>query len=140
MGRPCLKTARFSKAESRLLDSYLKNNPVFESFSSLARVATLEFIEYKRRLDLKVTPQASRPPFLWDYDLSEHEVRELLSLTGLSDKKKWLIERILSGARFEDVLSYVDVETIRIALPQLRLDPKTRRNWEYALERWSDHV
>jgi hypothetical protein len=140
MPRSQLKTSRFNKSESKLIDDYLKHNPIFESFSSLARVATLQFINEKKKIDLNQVAPSKRPSFLWDYDLSEYEVREILDQLGLSDKKKWLIERILTQARFSEIFSYLDVKAIQSALPYLRLDPKIRERWQHSLQRWGCYV
>lgn len=135
-----LRTIRFAKNEAKWIDEYLKENPVFESFSSLARVATLSFIGEKKTVHLnpvKGEEGPKRPSFLWDYDLTEAEIRGILNQQGLSDQKIWLVARILKEARFEEVFQYLDVETIRKTLPQLRLPQEVKERWEYAVERWS---
>lgn len=139
--KSALRTVRFTPEETKQVDTYLKQNPIFESFSSLARVATLSFVDQEFSLHLKPIAKHAdqRPPFLWDYDLTEVQVREILSQAGLSDQKKWLIEKILSQARFDETIQYLDIEAIRKALPHLRLPPKIRERWEYALKRWSHH-
>lgn len=126
------------------MEEYLKGNPIFDSFSSLARAATLTFIEAWGTVRLEPAPalgaglgRAGRPRFLWDYDMSAAQVRELLSRPGLSDRKRWLMARILSQARFEEALEYLTVEEIAKALPNLRLPAKVRERWAYALERWA---
>lgn len=137
--RTQLRTARFSRQEAKMVNNYLKQNHIFESFSSLARVATLQFIEERKSLGLWPIAKQSgtkKPKFLWDYNLTEFEVREILSTPGLSDKKLWLIERILSEARFDEVFEYIDLNIIRLSLPKLRLKEKVRGRWQYALERW----
>lgn len=137
-----LRTVRFTSQEGTLVASYLKQNPVFESFSALARVATLSFISEKAKVHLNpisIETQKKRPAFLWDYELSEIQVREILNQSGLSDQKKWLIERILTQARFEEVLAYLNVNDIERALPHLRLPSKIKQRWEYAINRWSSH-
>jgi hypothetical protein len=137
-----LQTVRLSKEEKALVDEYLMKNPVFESFSSLARVATLTFIGSGGNIRLEpagTQGPAARPSFLWDYDLSVAQVREILARPGDSETKRWLIGRILSQARSEEVLSFLTVEQIRKALPVLRLPPKVRARWEYAVARWTKH-
>lgn len=137
-----LRTVRFSPEEASLVDRYLKKNRLFESFSSLARVATLSFIQEGGLVHLnrvEKTEAPKRPRFLWDYDLTEVQVREILSRPGLSDKKRWLIERILSQARFDETLSHLTVAEIEKTLPTLRLPPKIRERWQYAIERWNRH-
>ncbi len=138
--RTRLQTVRFSPNEWNQVEVYLQQNPVFESFSSLARVATLAFIGEANLFRLQpVTAKkpGPRPTFLWDYDLSETQVREMLRRPGLPPEKCWLIERILSQARFEEVFDYLDLAELKRALPQLRLSPKIRRRWEYAISRWT---
>lgn len=95
---------------------------------------------YSIRIHLQpIDPTAKKksPYFLWDYDLSEVQVREILAQKGLSDEKRWLVERILTQARFEDVMKYLSAEEIQRALPHLRLPLKIKDRWEYALQIWS---
>lgn len=137
-----IRTVRFNPTEGTLVDSYLKKNPLFESFSSLARVATLSFIREEGAIHLNpvvIESKPKRPFFLWDYDLNEIQVREILNQPGLSPQKIWLIERILTQARFKEIFSYLTLEIIEQALPRLRLAPKIRRRWEYAVNYWMNH-
>src|SRR3989338_5044687 len=111
-----LMTVRFSAEEASQVNEYIKENMIFESFSSLARVATLAFIGEERKfrlIPIETDEKKKRPYFLWDYDLSEVQAREILNQPGLSDKKIWLIGRILAEARFEEVLKYLTVGDIR---------------------------
>lgn len=140
MGKEVLKTVRFQSKEGKIIDEYLQRNPVFESFSSLARVATLVFIEEAGSVGLNPVQKRStekRPSFLWEYNLTEAQVWEILESRGLNDRKRWLIERILSQARFDEVVKYLDLETITVFFPRLRLPSKIKQRWEYALQRWS---
>ena len=82
-------------------------------------------------------PSARRPSFLWEYDLSETEVRAILAQKDLAPVKRWLMERILSEGRFEDICEYLDLATIRQSFDQLRLPPHIKTRWEYALKRWT---
>lgn len=82
-------------------------------------------------------PGSRRPPFLWDYDLSETEVREILAQKELSPLKRWLMERILTEGRFEQICEYLDLATIRQSFDRLRLPPHIKARWEYALKRWT---
>lgn len=137
MARNDLRTIRLTSQEGGLIDAYLDQNPVFDSFSSLARVALLALIGQGARIHLEPVPtRAARPRFLWDYDLTEAQVREMLRQPGLSAQKKWLIARILTEARFEEVFRYLTCDEIARALPQLRLPDKIRERWSYALQRW----
>lgn len=135
-----LRTVRFAPTEWVQVEDYLSQNPIFESFSALARVATLSFVgesNVVRLQPVEAKARKSRPRFLWDYDLNEVQVREILGRPGLSKEKRWLIERILTQARFNEVFDYLDLSSIRLALPHLRLPPKIKKRWTYALERWS---
>lgn len=122
-----------------MIEAYLKQNPVFESFSSLGRVATLTFIGQAGTLNLKPVSEdfrKKRPSFLWDYDLTDLQVREILSQPGLGAQKKWLMAKILAQARFDETLNYLNPGEIEKALPHLRLPQKIRERWAYALQRW----
>lgn len=137
-----LRTVRFTEAEAARISQYLEKNPLFDSFSSLARVATLSFLGEERRFHLEPVSerkwQRARPRFLWDYDLSDGEVREILSQPGLSDTKRFLMERILTECRFEEVFEYLSRDELTRLFERLSLPPKKKRHWEYALARWSD--
>lgn len=136
-----LQTVRFAPQEWTQVEIYLKMNPIFESFSSLARVATLSFLKESTMVHLNTiqTKRTShRPKFLWDYDLSETQVQEILR-SGWSDQRRWLIGRILAQARFDEVFYYLTVEEIKQALPKLRLPQKIRTRWEYAVQRWTSN-
>lgn len=142
MSKEQLKTVRFSQEESRQVEDYLQKNRLFESFSSLARVATLSFISQEATIELnpiQVEKKAGRPRFLWDYDMGEIQVREILNAPGASDKKKWLMARILSEARFDEVFNYLNLEQISRHFSQLKLPAKVKDRWEYALKRWKSH-
>ena len=138
MSRTCLKTLRLTPEEDRLVAAYLRGNPLFDGFGSLARVATLEFIRSRRSLSLCPSPEPEegvrRPVFLWDYDLTEAQVREVLARGGKD--RDWLMGRILDQAPLQEILKYLSLDEIREALPRLRLRLKKKAHWEYALKRW----
>lgn len=46
--------------------------------------------------------KSNRPYWLWDYDLTEADVRRILRGKNLSEKR-WLMGRILTSARFNDI-------------------------------------
>lgn len=138
-----LRTVRFTAEEAQRIENYLKQNPIFDSFSSLARVATLTFLGQQGRFHLEpVAEPGSRhhgPRFLWDYDLSDQQVRQLLGQPGLSDIKRFLMERIISECRFEEVFDYLGLDELKRHLSRLTLPAQKRRHWQYALDRWSSH-
>ncbi len=80
-----------------------------------------------------------RPYFLWDYDLSEDQVRSILH--GKNETEKiWLMGRILTHARYDDVWKYVTVEDIVTNFSKLRMDTQLKNTWEQALSVWGYHV
>ena len=137
MSKSILKTIRFSVGEAQEIQEYLSQNPCFESVSSLGRVALMEFIRARRALALSpLTANEKKPSFLWDYDLTEAQVEEILRHAPL-DQRKWLIARILERAPLQEVLRFLTIKEIRQALPHLRMDLKTKRHWQEAVELWT---
>jgi hypothetical protein len=138
-----LRTVRFTAEEAQRIEDYLQQNPIFDSFSSLARVATLTFLGQQGRFHLEPAAEPGsrryRPRFLWDYDLSDQQVRQLLAQPGLSDIKRFLMERIIAECRFEEVFDYLSLDELKRHFDRLSLPAQKRRHWEYALDRWSSH-
>ena len=77
----------------------------------------------------------NRPYFLWDYDLTEREVRGILSGDNLTDKI-WMLSRILESARFEDVWKYTSLSEVKSLFRLLKLKSAVRQAWEHALSVW----
>ncbi len=78
-----------------------------------------------------------RPYFIWDYDLTEAEVRAILRSEDPYEKA-WLITRILEAAHFEDIWNYLTIQDIRDNFPYLRFRFRDIRDlWAMALELWS---
>ena len=76
-----------------------------------------------------------RPYFLWDYDLTEADVRAILSGENQTDKV-WILSRILESARFEDVWKYTSLSDVRSMMPMLKIKKPIRQAWERALAIW----
>lgn len=76
-----------------------------------------------------------KPYFLWDYDLTDDEVRAILRGDD-TDQKSWLIARLLESARYEDVWGYISLAELREIFPKLQLKPQVRAAWEFALRVW----
>ena len=132
-----LRTLRMAKTEINLIDRYLKLNPAIENFSQLARIAILDFISRSGEISLRPIVSGSeskRPPFLWDYDLTEAQVHEVLK--SASKMRLWLTARILEHGRFDEVWKYLTPREIEHDLPKLRLPSKIKKHWEYALKHW----
>jgi hypothetical protein len=76
-----------------------------------------------------------RPYFLWDYDLTEADVRRILG-EGDTSETLWLAARILESARYEDVWKYLTLADVRRLFPSLQLKPQVRAAWDLALRVW----
>jgi hypothetical protein len=78
--------------------------------------------------------------FLWDYDLSDDDVRRILRSDNPSEKA-WLMTRILEYAKWEDIWRYLTVADIRQHFEHLRFrQPQDQELWAYALDRWEQHA
>jgi len=74
--------------------------------------------------------------FLWDYDLTEADVREILRGKD-EEQKNWLVARLLESARYEDIWQYISLAELRKIFPKLQLKPQVRAVWEFALLVWA---
>ena len=77
----------------------------------------------------------NRPYFLWDYDLTDDDVRQILRGENQTDKI-WILSRILESARFEDVWKYTSLTEVKQMFPSLKLKKPIREAWEHALSVW----
>lgn len=80
---------------------------------------------------------AGRPYFIWDYDLTEEDVRAILR--GDNEYEKlWVMARILESARWADIWQYLTLAEVRRYWPQLyrRMRREVRDVWAWALEVW----
>lgn len=143
MAKTQLQTIRFSLNEMREINRYLRQNRYFESVSSLGRVAVMELIHTQASVSLKPLARASlggkRPLFLWDYDLTEAQVHEILEHQPF-DRRKWLVARILERLGPDDVFRYLSLEEISQALPHLRMNEKIKQHWREAVEVWTSDL
>jgi hypothetical protein len=139
MKRSVVATIRFTDKEMAELERYLRHNPFFDSISSLGRVAAMEFIRTRRALTLQPHPEQEgnkRPWFLWDYDLTEAQVQEMLAHAPF-EQRKWLLGRMLERLGPSEIVQYVSLDTLRRALPHLRLEERVKRHWEEAIAVWT---
>ena len=74
--------------------------------------------------------------FLWDYDLTEEDVRQILRGDN-HNERTWMIARILESARFEDVWNFVSLREVVEIFPSLKLKPEVKKVWANALEVWA---
>jgi hypothetical protein len=139
--RTDLKTVRLKPEESRWVERFLAQNPWLASFSDLARLSVLDFIQRKGAIPIQPVTVSNgggeRPSFLWDYKLTKQDVRTQLASQPMK-KKAWLVGRILEQAPFPEVWEYLTVKDIREALPQLRMSAKRKAHWQAALEAWDE--
>lgn len=82
---------------------------------------------------------STRPYFLWDYDLTEDDVRRILRGENQTDKR-WLMARILTNAHFDDVWRYLSVREIVNNFKDLRMRSQTKNAWHRALTVWGYDV
>lgn len=75
------------------------------------------------------------PYFLWDYDLSEREVRKILK-EGDDFSRRWLVARILESASFADVWRYLDFNEVKKIFPRLKLKKPIQQAWQRAFQAW----
>lgn len=139
MNKSVVATIRFNRKERKALERYLRLNPYFDSLSSLGRVATMEFVRTRTALPLQ--PNAgreggTRPWFLWDYDLTEAQVHELLTHAPF-ERRKWLLARMLDRLGPDEIVRYISLDALRQALPHLRLEERVKRHWEEAIAVWT---
>lgn len=77
----------------------------------------------------------NKPYFLWDYDLSEKDVKRILR-EGDDFEKRWLIARILESAHFRDVWKYLSLNEVREIFPRLKLKKPIKKAWQRAFKAW----
>ncbi len=77
-----------------------------------------------------------RPYFIWDYDLTDADIRSILRGDD-EDQKSWLVARLLESARYEDIWQYISLAELRAIFPKLQLKPPVRAAWEFALLVWA---
>ncbi len=76
------------------------------------------------------------PCFIWDYDLTDADVRAILRGED-EEQKAWLVARLLESARYEDIWQYISLAELRVIFPKLQLKPLVRAAWEFALRVWA---
>lgn len=72
---------------------------------------------------------------MWDYDLTESQVHELLK-TGTDWDRRWMLARILESATYEDVWTYTNLAEVKLMFPRLQLKKPIQKAWELALNVW----
>jgi hypothetical protein len=87
-------------------------------------------------------PTQQRPYFIWNADLTEQDVRDILA--GDDDyERQRMIGHIVRNARFEDIWHYITIQDI---LDNWRIvrgflwPPSLRELWTWALHVWGYDV
>jgi len=75
------------------------------------------------------------PYFIWDYDLDEKDVREMLK-SGDDFNRRWLIARILQSAAFKDIWKYLTLKDVLKNFRHLLLRKETKKTWGNAFRAW----
>lgn len=76
-----------------------------------------------------------KPYFLWDYDMTEKDVRKILK-EGNEFSRLWLVARILESAKYEDVWKYLTLDEVLQFFPKLKLKKVIRKVWLNAFKAW----
>ena len=81
---------------------------------------------------------AKRPYFIWDYDLTEEDVRAILRGENEYEKVQMMV-RILERCYWEDIWRYLTLAEVRRYWDQIhrRIRRELRPTWEWAMEAWS---
>lgn len=79
---------------------------------------------------------SKHPYFLWDYDLTEADVRRILHGPNETEKL-WMMGRILESASFKDVWKYTNLNEINSLFPKLKLKKPIYNAWQNALYVWN---
>lgn len=80
-----------------------------------------------------------RPYFLWDYNLTEENVRRILHGDNETEKI-WMMGRILTSAHFNDVWRFLSIKDVVENFSKLRMRPQIKQTWARALKVWGHHV
>jgi hypothetical protein len=81
----------------------------------------------------------TKPYFLWDYDLTEDQIRKILHGKNIVDRQ-WMMARILSSAHFNDVWKYLTLKEVAAEFPYLRMRSQVKEAWQRALNIWGCYV
>lgn len=76
---------------------------------------------------------AETPYFMWDYFLTNSQIKQALK-TGNETEKKWLVGKILTHAKFDDVWNYLSRAELVDAFKNLHISSQTRKMWSDALK------
>ena len=79
------------------------------------------------------------PYFMWDYNLTNAQIKHLLQ-NGTEAEKKWLMGKILTHARFDDIWNYFSLAELAEVFQTLHMSGKSKKNWQTALQVWGYKV
>ena len=66
-----------------------------------------------------------RPYFIWDYDLTDADIREILRGDD-AEQRAWIVARLQESARYEDIWQYISFSELQAIFPKLQLKPQVR--------------
>lgn len=83
-------------------------------------------------------PAKKRPYFIWDYDLSEDDVRAILRGDNEYEKVQMMV-RILERCSWDDIWEYLTLAEVLRYWNQIhrRIRRELRPAWELAIKVWS---
>jgi hypothetical protein len=78
-------------------------------------------------------------PFIWDYDYTEDEIRNILKGKD-SYIKAWVVGRIIEHGTWKDIKKFIRPKDVLSSLTQMEEDglaaPETIRLWRSLLKDW----
>jgi hypothetical protein len=75
--------------------------------------------------------------FFWDYDITEEDLRAILSSDN-EVEKAWAMTRLLEAAKWDDIWRFITLDDLRVNFDRLRFRfDKDRETWAYAINRWT---
>jgi len=80
-----------------------------------------------------------RPYFLWDYELSEKEVKKIIK-QGNEYSRNFIIARLLESAKYEDIWKYIKLKDLVRIFPKLRLKKEIKEIWQSAFQAWGINI
>jgi hypothetical protein len=91
-----------------------------------------------RPLTLDLRQAHLRPYFLWDEDVSVHELRQRLRGTDPAERER-LLAKLLREARDVDAWEFVTPEEVAAALPGICHRLGRRRGfWQFLIDGWRE--
>ncbi|HOK41548.1 MAG TPA: hypothetical protein PLD27_10975 [bacterium] len=79
------------------------------------------------------------PYFMWDYFLTNREIKEILKSDD-ENKKIWLIAKILRDAKFTDIWKLVDKKVLLKYWDKIYLRlGQQKQLWKFVIDKWFEY-